>query len=426
MSFLTNFFVIGSYVIVALALSMGLQAFAGVQPVVGWLAAAVFFLFAAQIHGALNRAQENGILVHDIATIRQALAAFERDLEDLRAQAEDLDGRVLGVTDRRNRRLTAEMNVLESLVKQLASGVAEQTAREQEAGVTRWSPKDDETPDPAWNLDAFDSANPSAFDRASDEQLLRAVRASLEENRVELYLQPIVSLPQRRLRYYEALTRLRAEGGEVLMPRHYLYVAEGAGLISIIDNLLLFRSVQVVRKLMERDSDVRVFCNISTRSLQDNAFFPQFLDFMENHADLAAKLIFEFTQDTIDMCGPLELANLRRLTGLGFRFSMDQVTDLEFDTAALRDRGFSFVKIPVATLAQCAEAGLDISEVKTRLTRHGLDLIAEKIEDDDAVQNVIAAGVDFGQGYLLGEPRPAANEKLAPSSRAEVPAGAVA
>jgi len=54
MSFLTNIFVIGSYVIIALALSMGLQAFAGVEPVVGWLAAAVFFLFAAQIHGTLN------------------------------------------------------------------------------------------------------------------------------------------------------------------------------------------------------------------------------------------------------------------------------------------------------------------------------------------------------------------------------------
>ena len=67
------------------------------------------------------------------------------------------------------------------------------------------------------------------------------IRASLEENRVDLYLQPIVSLPQRKLRYYEALSRLRAEDGSVIMPAQYIKVAAPAGLMSVVDNLLLFR-----------------------------------------------------------------------------------------------------------------------------------------------------------------------------------------
>ena len=44
-------------------------------------------------------------------------------------------------------------------------------------------------------------------------ELLETIRASLEENRVDLYLQPTVSLPQRKLRYYDALSRLRDAGG---------------------------------------------------------------------------------------------------------------------------------------------------------------------------------------------------------------------
>jgi hypothetical protein len=43
-----------------------------------------------------------------------------------------------------------------------------------------------------------------------DEEMLETIRRSLEDNRVDLYLQPVVSLPQRKVRYYEAMSRLNA------------------------------------------------------------------------------------------------------------------------------------------------------------------------------------------------------------------------
>jgi len=404
MSFLTNFFVIGSYVIVAIALSMGLQAFGGVEPVVGWLAAAVFFLFAGQIHGTLNRAQETETLAREIETLRKALFNAEAEIETMGERLAQIEPRLEGAADRRNRRLTSELNVLEKLVQQFAGNIAERAAHDLDIG-------DGEQLNPKWNIAKFDKSHPSAFDHANDSQLITAVRESLAGNRVDLFLQPIVSLPQRRLRFYEALTRLRADSGEVLMPRHFLRVAEGTGLVSTIDNLLLFRSVQIVRKLMDAGGNQKIFCNISTCSLQDKAFFGEFLDFMELNTDLTGRLFFEFSQDTLEVCGPLELANLRRLTALGFRFSMDQVSHLDLDANGLRDRGFAFVKVPSHILT--ADDAPDIAAIKDRLARAGIDLIAEKIEDDDAATRVVQAGVDFGQGYLLGEPRPAATEPLA-------------
>jgi len=419
MSFLTNFFVIGSYVIVAVALSMGLQAFGGVEPVVGWLAAAVFFLFAGQIHGTLNRAQEVTALGHEIERLRQALIGAGQDMEAITERLDEFEPRIEGMTDTRNQRLVSEMRVLESLVQQFAGGIAERSVEALAAGEVPHEKLNE-----AWSFARFDKSHPSAYDRANDDQLLTAVRDSLRDNRVELYLQPIVSLPQRRLRFLEALTRLRAESGEVLMPRHYLRVAESAGIVSTIDNLLLFRSVQIVRKLMERGGDEKIFCNISTHSLQDKTFFGEFLDFMELNADLAKRMYFEFSQETYETCGALELANLRRLTSLGFRFSMDQVMSLDFEAASLRDRGFAFVKIPAAILT--AGEGPDVGAIKYRLARHGIDMIAEKIEDDQTADAVVAAGVDFGQGYLLGEPRPAAKEPLAAPVETPEQSGAAA
>ena len=56
--------------------------------------------------------------------------------------------------------------------------------------------------------------------------LLDTVRGALAENRIDLYLQPIVSLPQRRTVFYESFSRLRDETGRVMMPSEYLAVAE--------------------------------------------------------------------------------------------------------------------------------------------------------------------------------------------------------
>ncbi|CAN0430234.1 unnamed protein product, partial [Phaeothamnion confervicola] len=78
------------------------------------------------------------------------------------------------------------------------------------------------------------------------EELAAAIRSAVEATRVDLYLQPIVTLPQRKVRYYEAVTWLRTEDGDSLKPSHFKEIAEAQALMPRIDNMLLFRCVQVV------------------------------------------------------------------------------------------------------------------------------------------------------------------------------------
>ena len=54
------------------------------------------------------------------------------------------------------------------------------------------------------------------------------VAAAIDANRIDLYLQPIVTLPQRKVRYYEALSRLRTEQGDVVPAIEFIDVAESA------------------------------------------------------------------------------------------------------------------------------------------------------------------------------------------------------
>ena len=72
-----------------------------------------------------------------------------------------------------------------------------------------------------------------------------------------------MTLPQRKVRYYEAMTRLRTEDGTLILPSDFLAHAEKSGLMPRIDNVLLFRCVQVVRRLLLKNREIGLFCNVS-------------------------------------------------------------------------------------------------------------------------------------------------------------------
>ena len=182
----------------------------------------------------------------------------------------------------------------------------------------------------------------------SQNQLIAAVKSAIEENRLDIYLQPMVTLPQRKVRYYEAVTRLRDDKDQVLVAEDFIATAESAGLIGRIDHAVMLRCVQVLRRLMVRNKDVGVFCNVSAATLGNPTTFAQCLDFLEANRALAPSFVLEFKQSTFRALGPNETEHLAALAQRGYRFSIDNVTDLRIEPRELADRGVRFIKVPAA------------------------------------------------------------------------------
>lgn len=246
--------------------------------------------------------------------------------------------------------------------------------------------------------------------------MMEIVREALAENRVDLYLQPVVSLPQRRIVFYESFSRLRDATGQIVMPAEYLAVAEPAGLVTAIDNLLLFRCVQIVRRLAAKDRRIGIFCNVSMASLGDDEFFPQFHDMLRANRDLSSALIFEVGQAAFDERTSVQARNMGKLAELGFRFSLDKVANLDLDLQDLSRADVKFVRVTAQTLLD------ELTEIDDRLVlrslpdlaaedfamlmrRYGVDLIAEKVENERQVVDILDLDIQLGQGHLFGEPR---------------------
>ena len=112
--------------------------------------------------------------------------------------------------------------------------------------------------------------------------------------------------------------------------------------------------------------------------------------------------------------GPIEQECLASLAELGFRFSMDHMADLRVEPRELADRGFRFIKVPAALLLSRTAASGDIhpADFSDLLGRFGIDLIAERIEGEATVVDLLDYDVRFGQGFLFSPPRPVRAEVL--------------
>jgi cyclic-di-GMP phosphodiesterase TipF (flagellum assembly factor) len=371
----------------------------------GWpvalVSAAVAFLGVQQVSATLARRKDKRAVSREFAQIRQMTMEFHDQLADTQVRLGAIDSLIDERTNAQSRKIVAELKVLESLMRDFAGKISRSATP---ASVNR-----------------IPSSGPAAAYIASfgdRNELLETIRASLEENRVDLYLQPIVSLPQRKLRYYEALSRLRDADGQVIMPSQYIEVAGAAGLMSVVDNLLLFRCVQVLRRLATRTREIGIFCNISAETLADAEFFPQFVDYMQANRDLAGLIIFEFAQEAVLKAGPVGEKNLGRLAEMGFALSMDHVETLALDFVRLKALGFRHLKLRASTMMQGmsgAGAAVAAEDFKKLLSRHGLNLIAERVEDEKTVLQLLDYGVDYAQGYLFGEPRAVREDSAKPS-----------
>ncbi|MGE3159596.1 MAG: EAL domain-containing protein, partial [Xanthobacteraceae bacterium] len=360
---------------------------------------------------------------HGDADLARQVNEFARRVTAVENRLDHAVDRARAVTDP----IAFEIGELGALVRQLAETVSAQQATlagltEQGTPAAQGTLAEQGTLDerpvapaglPAEPFTGQSAAVEGAVARAPQATTLASIRSAIEAGRIELYLQPIVTLPQRKVRYYEAMSRLRNERGELLPAGDFLANAEAGGLMPKIDNLVALRCVQVVRRLLIQNRDIGLFCNLSSLTLSDPVF-PQMLEFLDANRAIAPSLVLEFTQRAVRQMGPIEEESLAALAERGFRFSLDNVVDLRIEPRDLASRNFRFIKIPASLLLDRNAAQTDIqpADLSDLVGRFGIDLIADKIESEGSVVDLLDCDVRYGQGFLFSPPRPVRAEAL--------------
>jgi cyclic-di-GMP phosphodiesterase TipF (flagellum assembly factor) len=380
---------------------------------------AVYYAVAARRHDRLESSNQLAKLARGAGDLSTQLAEFGRRLNAIEAEVESAVDRALATSQP----LTEEIERLSGAVKTLSTFVAAHEATLAEEANRRAVDMEhlpgvgaeDQANAPAMARLPFSplasragNGKTAPFAQSDRDAIAEALQAAVTAGEIELYLQPVVTLPQRKLRYYEAQARLKTEAGELAAAGELLSETQAAALIPKIDYLAASRSVQIVRRLQLQKREVGLFCSLAAATLADSGF-AEFLELMDANRAIAAALVFEFSQSAVRAMGAIEHAGLAALAERGFRFLMDNLTDLRVNAHELNERGFRFVKVPAPLLFNrlgAVAADIRPADFSESLGRFGIDLIADRIEHENTVIDLLDYDVRFGQGVLFSPPRP--------------------
>lgn len=252
---------------------------------------------------------------------------------------------------------------------------------------------------------------------------VQRIRSALEEDRFSLLAQPIVDLSTGRDTQYELLLRMRNERGDLIPPGAFLYIAERLDLVQDIDRWVAGRAIDMLAERERAGTPLTLEVNLSGRSIGD----ADLLSFIEGRlADTgidASRLIFEVTETAAVSNIATARDFAEHLSEMGCRFALDDFGAGFGSFYYLKHLPFDILKIDGEFVRNCRTSLTDrlvIGAVVEIAKGLGKETIGEFVGDDETVRLLTRLGVDYGQGFHLGEPAPV--ELLLPSGGTQVQA----
>ena len=237
-------------------------------------------------------------------------------------------------------------------------------------------------------------------------RLTRAV----EENRLELFYQPIVPISDAGpVSFHELTVQLRDDDGRLVPAGEFIPAAERYNVMPAIDRWVILRALERLRHAPAGPAAAPVLAvNLSGNSLSDQSF----LEFVVEHAgapDVARHLCFEITETAAVTNWSNALYFMKELQQRGCRFALDDFGSGLSSFMYLRTLPVDFLKIDGQFVSQVATNPVDRNMVEAicKIGRSlGIATVAECVESESVLEELKRIGVDFVQGYYLARPRP--------------------
>lgn len=229
-----------------------------------------------------------------------------------------------------------------------------------------------------------------------------AFKTSLNDRGIRLVFQPVVELSPRRIHHYEVLTRF-ADGK---LPFETIEFAERVGLIEELDLLVAERALKYLDNAGP-GCTAQLAVNISGRSIQNDTFIAALEKLLQRHDIVRPRVLFEVTESTT-------IADLARANRViqAFRTAGNAVCLDDFGAGAaslsyLRAFHVDYIKIDGAYVRRMQDSDRDLQIMNAMIgmcRQVKTAIVAEMIETQNQAQNLLALGVEFGQGYYFGKP----------------------
>jgi len=244
--------------------------------------------------------------------------------------------------------------------------------------------------------------------RHGEMQWVSRINQALEENRFELFYQPIVPLQNTKEQMHvEVLLRMRDEDGKLIFPMAFIPAAERFDLMPAIDRWVV-RNVFSFCEASGRD-DLTYAVNLSGASLSDAGLMGYLREQFSTYNVLPCNISFEITETAAISNLSEAIHFISELKMLGCSFSLDDFGSGLSSFAYLKNLPVDYLKIDGGFIRSIVDNPIDSAMVESiNHIGHVMEIktIAEFVENDEIYKCVKNLGVDYAQGYYIAKPQP--------------------
>ncbi len=266
----------------------------------------------------------------------------------------------------------------------------------------------------------------SAMDQDMQERrsLELALRYALAHDEIEVFYQPLFDVKRQRVTGFEALARWQSPALGLLMPAHFIPLAEETGLILALGRTVLTKAT---KQAVAWGGTCSVSVNLSPVQFAEGNIVRTVAAALKDAGLPAHRLELEITENVLLRDGSDALATLTALRQMGVRIAMDDFGSGYSSLGYIRTFPFDTIKVDrsfVNDMLTQRESAAIVGAVLWLGRRLGITTIAEGVETEAQRAYLEKAGCDMLQGYLIGRPVCAADAAAWASSdaRAVLPA----
>ncbi|MDQ2892245.1 MAG: EAL domain-containing protein [Pseudomonadota bacterium] len=253
----------------------------------------------------------------------------------------------------------------------------------------------------------------AATDRAQMERevsLMGELDDAIAAGEIVVYYQPKLSLATDRIASVEALVRWRHPTRGFIGPDHFIPLAEQTDRIAPLTLFVLEQTMRDVAAWQVHGHDLTAAVNISAKLLTRCSFTDAVRALLAQNIVAPCRIVFEVTESAAIADPEAALATLETYRGLGIAISMDDYGTGQSTLAYLKQLPLSELKIDRLFVQHAHRNRGDAVMVRSTVEMAhalGLKVVAEGIEDADALGFLRSIGCDMAQGYFIGKPMPA-------------------
>ncbi len=230
------------------------------------------------------------------------------------------------------------------------------------------------------------------------------VVAALKDNRLLFAYQPIISAKIRAPAHYECLLRMRQPDGAVVSASHFIPAAEQLGLVHLVDRQALEMTIHVLKAYPA----VNLAVNVSGTTAADPSWLQSFVAHVRANQAVANRMIVELTETAALQDFEESARFISGLRELGCRVAID-----DFGAGYTSFRNLQMLRVDMVKIDGSYIRGLSASPDNQIFVRTLVDLaenfqletVAEWVGSDEDANLLEQFGVDYFQGFHIGEPQ---------------------